>query len=52
MWILNLKKKYQPGGADRSRADSDLDDVGSGEDESFDHVAGHNISGLKLKMKL
>ncbi len=42
---------YWPGGADGSRADSDLDDVGSGEDESFNHIAGNDISGLKIKNK-
>ncbi len=31
-------------GADRARADADLDDVGAGEDQLFDHLAGHHVA--------
>ncbi len=34
-----------PGGADRSRPDADLDDVGAGDDERFRHVAGDDVAG-------
>ena len=36
---------HPPGGADRARADADLDDVGAGEDQRFRHVAGDDVAG-------
>ena len=36
-----------PGGANGSRTNSNLDDVSSGKDESLDHIASHDISGLR-----
>ena len=36
-----------PGGADGSRADAHLDDVGPGEDQGLGHLAGHHVAGLQ-----
>ena len=43
---------FLPGGANGPWADSNLDDIGSGKDECFDHVTGHNISGLEEKLNM
>ena len=34
------------GGADRAWSDPDLDDVSTGEDQGFYHVASHHIASL------
>ncbi len=40
------------GGADRARADPDLDYVGAGEDELLDHLAGDHVARLFVGIEM
>lgn len=40
-----------PGGAHRAWADPDLDDVGPGKDQSFNHIASHHVASLMQRTK-
>jgi hypothetical protein len=51
LFIVIVSKNAVPGGADGSRTDADLDNVGAGQQQLLHHLARHHIALQESKKK-